>query len=90
MGEYVIKEVPLSISTEYYYKLMWGDEEIMGFKYGFDADKICDLLNEYENLIGEITKSLLYCIDNEKSYGDEYTADVLNDIVEQFKLRERI
>ena len=87
---YRVKAVPLVISTGYYFILMCGDEEVVGFKYEDDADKICDLLNSQDELIGEITKSLLYCIDNERSYGDEYTADVLNDIVEQFKLRERI
>lgn len=86
---YRVKAVPLVISTGYYFILMCGDEEVVGFKYEDDADKICDLLNKQDELIGEITKSLLYCIDNERSYGDEYTADVLNDIVEQFKLRER-
>lgn len=87
---YRVKAVPLGISAGYYFILMCGDEEVVGFKYEDDADKICDLLNSQDELIGEITKSLLYCIDNERSYGDEYTADVLNDIVEQFKLRERI
>ena len=87
---YSVKAVPLVISTGYYFILMCGDEEIVGFKYEDDADKICDLLNSQDKLIGEITKSLLYSIDNERSYGDEYTAEVLNDIVEQFKLRERI
>lgn len=56
----------------------------------YNIYQVTDRLNEQDELIGEITKSLLYCIDNERSYGDEYTAEVLNDIVEQFKLRERI
>lgn len=48
-----------------------------------EQDKELERLNE---LIMEISKTINYQIDNERSYGDEYTAEILNDIKEQFKL----
>ncbi len=55
-----------------------------------DLQGIVDKLNELNDLILEVTKSMLYYIDNERSYGDEYVASVLNDIVDEFKLRDKL
>lgn len=51
MGEYNVKAIPLGYSTGYYFILMWGDKEVVGFKYEDDADKICELLNEQQKTI---------------------------------------
>ena len=48
-----------------------------------------DMDNEIERLdklLLEISKTINYMIDRERSNGDEYTAEILNDIKERFNL----
>ena len=48
-----------------------------------------DMDNEIERLdklLLEISKTINYMIDSERSNGDEYTAEILNDIKERFNL----
>ena len=55
-------------------------------------NEITDMFKEREqllyNLLCEIGVTIQYCIDNERSNGDGYTADVLNDIYGKFNLNE--
>lgn len=54
--------------------------------------EITDMFKEREqllyNLLCEISQSIQYGIDNERSYGDEYTTEVLNDIYNEFNLKD--
>ena len=59
------------------------------------AEALCEILNEQEDMIMElkkflydINKSIMYTIDNEKNYGDEYVSEVLQDLEDEFKLDE--
>lgn len=95
MGKYGVEKKPLGHSTGYFYYLVCDDKQLCGFKYEDDADFICDLLNKqddiiekYRDILNAIGKCVKYSIDNERSYGDEYTASVLNDIFDEFILGE--
>lgn len=55
------------------------------------AELFCLMLNEHnkeaqdlKKLLVNIIEDINYDIDNERSYGDEYTAEVLNDIKEKY------
>lgn len=51
-------------------------------------EEVSELHTELFDLLCKISQSMQYGIDNERSYGDEYTAEVLNDIYEEFNLKE--
>ena len=51
-------------------------------------NKIKKEKEQYYNILCEISQSIQYGIDKEKLYGDEYTSVVLNDIYDEFKLKD--
>lgn len=83
MDKYVVKEVDVAPTN------LWVYSEGATLSVPLVVMLLNDMDNEIERLnklIMDISKTINYMVDNERSYGDEYTAEMLNDIKEQFNL----
>ena len=83
MPKYIVKEVNVAPTT------LWVYSEGATLSVPLVVMLLNDMDNEIERLdklLLEISKTINYMIDNERDNGDEYTAEILNDIKEKFNL----